>query len=765
MKEKVLKPIIFFVIFISSINLSGQDYEHITGLGTSFTDAAQKYWYYRDRLKYFVMPGTEPGQSIVFTHRNDNYPADRIAITQPRVVDGFYIGVLATEYKLLKDNGQIADAQATLYELNLSLDALIRMDKCEDDIPWNYNYESFDGFFIREDIPPVLTTEMENYFNEGINTTEDYTTRLESGYWGSPYYIDRYIVDCTKEFEDVQNNYYNNFPGDYNNLADYWEYWKNGKFGSNDEIIGTCLGLALVSKLVDDPVVRKKAIDIAGITLSYTRMHPLCDTDEDFCNRWRLMFPDGTKIAENDGGISWAFAHGLMKSGRRICEDFINEFPDLKLNVSPGQQLTYRFFVAACEAGMQTKDNDCMISKLLAISGYNPPSPIGADRAIFNITDKYQWDVFYLMLWAVLHDKNLDNSGFFNASRLLDQIQTAPCSGPFRYSFAEDYNCGSHCSKTVIPTGGWGSYLRYQVGPYTQYFGCDPANCDVTRGIFSGVDYMLLYNLACLAFPDGFSANSSHYSFPYYINLNNRVISDAYLPIILSGPMSNIELGSVTNPEELRGISTISTDMVVSNQAMLYPNTTSFQAGVYGDITLKAGESIKLTDGFRVDAGAHFLARIESYSCGGLSYKNLAAPPWSENYRGSYYDTLISVPMDNRAPIVYSEDNYEEEDFDMPLWEDYYMYDTTAATELAVGVWLNPNPCANKTTLTLVSESEQFLTIELFDMTGQKRATLFEGNADNNFTLDVDMSFYAKGMYLLRISGAGGSKVVRFVKE
>jgi hypothetical protein len=122
--------------------------------------------------------------------------------------------------------------------------------------------------------------------------------------------------------------------------------------------------------------------------------------------------------------------------------------------------------------------------------------------------------------------------------------------------------------------------------------------------------------------------------------------------------------------------------------------------------------------------------------------------------------------MDQRAPIVYSEDNYEEEDFEMPLWDDYYyMYDTTAVTELAVGVWLNPNPCGNSTTLTLVSESEQFITIELFDMTGQKRATLFEGTADNNLTLDVDMSFYAKGMYLLRISGAGGSKVVRFVKE
>jgi hypothetical protein len=333
----------------------------------------------------------------------------------------------------------------------------------------------------------------------------------------------------------------------------------------------------------------------------------------------------------------------------------------------------------------------------------------------------------------------------------MDQIQTAPCSGPFRYSFADYYNCGNHCSKTVIPTGGWGSYLRYQVGTFTQYFGCYPGNCDETRGIFSGVDYMLLYNLACLAFPNGFYYEGQHYSFSNYLNLNNRIINYTYYPVVvpngMPGNLSTQEVGSQNNPEEIRAISTIETNMTVANEAQSF-NATLPDPTILGDVSLKAGESIKLTDGFRVDAGAHFLARIESYSCNGLSYKNMSAPPWSGNYRGCYYDTLISVPMDQRAPIVYSEDNYEEEDFEMPLWDDYYyMYDTTAVTELAVGVWLNPNPCGNSTTLTLVSESEQFITIELFDMTGQKRATLFEGTADNNLTLDVDMSFYAKGMY------------------
>ncbi|HPF00340.1 MAG TPA: hypothetical protein PKY63_06710 [Bacteroidales bacterium] len=96
-----------------------------------------QYWYYRDRLQYFVYPGTEKGNSLIATLRNptSGRPYKTIKYGQTFKSMGYYLGVLATEYKLLKDNGQIADANATLSELNLALDALIRMDKCEDDIP------------------------------------------------------------------------------------------------------------------------------------------------------------------------------------------------------------------------------------------------------------------------------------------------------------------------------------------------------------------------------------------------------------------------------------------------------------------------------------------------------------------------------------------------------------------------------------------------------------------------------------------------------
>jgi hypothetical protein len=170
-----------------------------------------KYWYYRDRLKYFVMPGSEKGQSVVITCRNsykedgDWYPIySGIEFANTHKLLGYYIGFLATEYKLLKDNGQYSDATNTLNELNLALDALIRMDKCEDDIPWYNNQANMDGFFIREDIPSVLSNEMESYFNQNIDST---MTSLNAAVYlpGMPTMIDKNHVRCSNRFESPNN--------------------------------------------------------------------------------------------------------------------------------------------------------------------------------------------------------------------------------------------------------------------------------------------------------------------------------------------------------------------------------------------------------------------------------------------------------------------------------------------------------------------------------------------------------------------------------
>jgi hypothetical protein len=129
-----MKKVLFYLVLTFVIQ---------NGYSQLFNEESLKYWYYRDRLQYFVYPGTEEGNSVLMTARNSNgnggnsWQYDGAEWGQTRKINGYYIGLLATEYKLLKDNGQISEANTTLQELNLALDALIRMDKCEDIAPWN----------------------------------------------------------------------------------------------------------------------------------------------------------------------------------------------------------------------------------------------------------------------------------------------------------------------------------------------------------------------------------------------------------------------------------------------------------------------------------------------------------------------------------------------------------------------------------------------------------------------------------------------------
>ena len=207
--------------------------------------------------------------------------------------------------------------------------------------------------------------------------------------------------------------------------------------------------------------------------------------------------------------------------------------------------------------------------------------------------------------------------------------------------------------------------------------------------------------------------------------------------------------------------------MVVSTQALIYPWPDLYEPGINGDVTLIAGERIVLTDGFRVDAGAHFLAKIESYSCGGLPYKNMNAPPWSENYRSSFLDTLISIPMDQRPPIVYSEDNYVEDDWDEPLWNDLYSpYDSTATPNLELSAWLSPNPCGSSTKLFVAPAYDMPLRISLHDASGNEIMKLLDAHCGNTeFELTIDLSALPQGIYFICIQGSNGLQTLKLLRE
>jgi hypothetical protein len=73
-----------------------------------------RYWFYRERLKYFVKVGTLEGESCISSYRNittgpNGDLSQQLHFGDQTVFLGWYIGVLATEYRLLMQNGQNTD--------------------------------------------------------------------------------------------------------------------------------------------------------------------------------------------------------------------------------------------------------------------------------------------------------------------------------------------------------------------------------------------------------------------------------------------------------------------------------------------------------------------------------------------------------------------------------------------------------------------------------------------------------------------------------
>ncbi|MBU0765647.1 MAG: hypothetical protein KJ607_12505 [Bacteroidetes bacterium] len=56
----------------------------------------ERYWHYRERLKYFVKVGTGEGESCVTSYRNKNNNA-QLHFGDQTIFLAWYIGVLATE--------------------------------------------------------------------------------------------------------------------------------------------------------------------------------------------------------------------------------------------------------------------------------------------------------------------------------------------------------------------------------------------------------------------------------------------------------------------------------------------------------------------------------------------------------------------------------------------------------------------------------------------------------------------------------------------
>lgn len=208
-----------------------------------------KYFYYRKRLlEKFVVVGTsencgnDGGKSLIFSEvnvynpDNDKYKMRALGLGDGTTRLGWYIGVLATEAKLM-ENANINN-DATLYELYCVLKAFDRLDaKAEKRYYRNLNYEcsELNGFFIRDDVSHDFVME----------------------YMKTHQWISKEYYEDAKRLKEYNKS---------TNSSDYKEYYQTGNlsslvtlnnpsstqtvgdFLSTDQITHMMMGLALVKR-------------------------------------------------------------------------------------------------------------------------------------------------------------------------------------------------------------------------------------------------------------------------------------------------------------------------------------------------------------------------------------------------------------------------------------------------------------------------------------------------------------------------------------
>ncbi len=446
---KICISLLFFLlVFISEIHSQNDSLNMV------------KYWNYRKRLEYFVMPGQKQGESEIVCIRNRmDYGANDLNFGQHSIYFGYYLGMLATEYKLLYNSNDTIEALKTKNELNLALFQFVNyLDRCEH-LLFKNSKDTLDGFFVRNNVPCDFLNDTIHkiYFNKSLSKDNvfDPLSRTFKGLEpGQPAWVEK-VSECDTVPEIF----------------------------SQDEAIGLLLGLALVYKCLPDNS-KEKIISqiIAGNIISYIRNSSYI-YGKTYSLRWNIYKPNGDKLKAAKGGFSFPYAHGFMKAASffdikndNLFKKFTRYFQELIFQSSQ--------FVPGPSA-----DNNSMITTLAVIGdSWRGTIPffglifkINTTRfGISNKTTLHDWDAFYLLCWRTLHENHKLKLKYLN--KALNQMNKAPFNGPYNYG------------KGINPIGtGWSASYKFHLKKKIQ-----SGEEDGILGNYNGLDYMLYHNLYCL---------------------------------------------------------------------------------------------------------------------------------------------------------------------------------------------------------------------------------------------------------------------------
>lgn len=447
----------------------------------------QKYWYYRWRLKNdFLRVGHLPGQSLPIQSRQGYPGIPDIEVADATIYLGFYLGVLATEYKLLCSGQNTYELFITETELYYALKALERLDKYGE--AYLGMEPKVNGYFQRDDIPcdflnPWTNDENYEHFNQQKHLPENF----------EPVFKVFTSDDCPNGKALTAKSIPKNTPS-----------------MSQDQVIWLLMGLMLVEKCV---APGKHNVYINGEHQIFDFNHEAKRHATNMINylkykypnepnkeNWRIYRPDGQKVFP--GQNVFMFKYPLSIIGERMHNPKAENNQAFIKKPGKFQWKLTRIWIPYKNVNGQ------MITVLGALSGKWGKNEAKTMRAIQKTWKRRNWENFYLPLMAVLHDIDLSKHPVMGT--VSNDLTSAPAVGPYNLTRDE---IGRFADSLGIPQypAGWTRHLKYSSSLKNQTDGS--LDNYMRRGFYSGLDYMLLFNLYYL------TANKE---LPQYQNLINR---------------------------------------------------------------------------------------------------------------------------------------------------------------------------------------------------------------------------------------------------
>lgn len=517
------------VLFLVPSNLSSQTQED---------QNLQKYWYYRWRLQNdFLKVGEGVGHSIPIQCRKGIRWVQDIEVVDATIYHGFYLGILATEYKLLSLNGRKEDAERTKTELYYAIKAYERLDLFAEEM---FRLEGqINGFVARDDVPcdfidSVANPQNYRHFNQdktrapGTNNVYKIQT-ADACFDGKP--LDSLDMNDPKIVPEM----------------------------SQDQVLWLLMGYMLIEKSMEPGIDSVTLLSGERIAYNFnfqakrhsTNMINYCRfkyPDKPNKTKWRIFRPDGQKVYP--GQNVFGFKYPLSIIGEKMYTP-LAENPQ-EFTRTPG-----KFQWSLTKIWIPYKNvNGQMITILAAMSGKWKNSLDKTSKKIDKTWNEYNWANFYLPLMSYLH--NYDISEFDVLPLVGSDLSEAPAFGPYNLSnrdIIEEY-----VANEGIPvyTKGWARHLKYSSHPDLQADGSKDE--DTYRGFYAGLDYMLLFNLYYLTVKE---------ELPLYQNLVDRHIDAVDVnQNNKMNPVQSFNSVIVSNADSLQRILKVQTGYVVTGEGV-----------------------------------------------------------------------------------------------------------------------------------------------------------------------------------------------------